>query len=192
MEASKPRGKACLSLGCGLGRFLRDYAKYGAKIVVGLDINRGNLKRCREIGVDLVLGDIENLPFQDNTFDVSDCMATMSHIARPIKAMKENSRILKQNDSLSFVTWHHYKWTMFLTSPPVRRRYVRYIRDLIANIVPAITENKLLKGFFADYGTFRNAGFSYPEIQEIYKEANMKIVLLKIYYSVIFVASKKR
>jgi len=33
MEISKPRGKACLSLGCGLGRFLRDYAKHGANVV---------------------------------------------------------------------------------------------------------------------------------------------------------------
>jgi ubiquinone/menaquinone biosynthesis C-methylase UbiE len=190
MELSKPRGKACLSLGCGLGRFLRDYSKYGAKIVVGLDINRSNLEKCKEIEADLVLGDIENLPFNDNAFDVFDCMATMEHIARPIKAMKENRRVLKQNTGLSFATWHCYRWILALTSPSVRRRFLRYIHDVIADTVPRIGENKLLKSFFADYGTMRNKGFSYPEIQEIYNEANLKIVLLKIYHHVIFIASK--
>jgi hypothetical protein len=76
-----------------------------------------------------------------------------------------------------------------------------YIRDLIVNIITNIThvgrligkmtENRLLKVFFFDYGTYRNAGFSYPEIQQIYKEAKMKIIILKIYGHVVFIASKK-
>ena len=45
---TKPKGNVCLSLGCGLGRFLRGYVKYEAKIVVGLDINRENLERCKK------------------------------------------------------------------------------------------------------------------------------------------------
>jgi ubiquinone/menaquinone biosynthesis C-methylase UbiE len=48
----------------------------------------------QKIGAHLVLGDIENLPFKGNIFDVIDCEATMEHIAEPIKAMKEISRIV--------------------------------------------------------------------------------------------------
>ena len=147
MEISKPRGRACLSLDCGLGRFLRDYVNHEAEIVVGLDINRSNLRQCKEIGVDLVLGDVESLPFQNNTFDVTDCMATMEHIDRPIKAIKENRTILKQNTGLSFITWHSYRWMMF-RSLSMRRtlvRFLRWMRDFIADIVPMITKNRLLK-----------------------------------------------
>jgi SAM-dependent methyltransferase len=200
MEISKPKGKAALSLGCGLGRFLRDYAKHGAMIVVGLDINRGNLKLCKEIGVDLVLGDAENLPFQDNTFDVIDCEATMEEIAEPIKTMKEISRILKQDTGRSFVTWHIYRWTNVLTKRTIRLRFGFYVRDLIltslgrcvGRSIDGIAENRLLKVLSAGYGTYRNEGFSYPQIQYIYEEASMKMVLLKIYHHVIFIASKRR
>lgn len=198
METSKPKGKACLSLGCGLGRFLREYAKHEAKIAVGLDINRKNLEQCKEIGVDLVLGDVENVPFQDNIFDVIDCEATMEHIADPIKAMKEISRMLEQKLGISFVTWHIYRWGTLLTNKTVRLRFMLYVRDLIVNIthidrsINQIVGNRLLKVFFVNYGICRNAGFSYPETLQIYKEAGMVIVLLKIYGHVVFVVGKNR
>jgi hypothetical protein len=35
MDIMKPNGKVCLSLGCGLGRFLRAYIARGAKLVIG-------------------------------------------------------------------------------------------------------------------------------------------------------------
>ena len=197
MELPKPKGKTCLSLGCGLGRFLRDYVKHGAQVVVGLDINPKNLEQCKEIGVDLVLGDIENMPFQDNIFDVIDCEATMEHIADPVKAMKEIRRINNQKLGISFVTWHVYRWLSFLTSRTIRLRLMLCIRDLIVNTahigrsIEKMRENRLLKVFSFSYGTYRNAGFSYPEIQQIYEEGKMRIDILKIYGHVVFVTSKK-
>jgi len=78
----KPKGKVCLSLGCGWGRFLRAYSENGAKIVIGIDINKENILKCKNTA-ELVLGDIENLPFRRNVIDVMECVATMEHIARP-------------------------------------------------------------------------------------------------------------
>jgi len=198
MELSKPKGKACLSLGCGLGRFLREYDRHKARIAVGLDINRKNLEQCKEIGVHLVLGDVENVPFRDDIFDVIDCEATMAHIADPIKAMKEISRMLEQKLGISFVTWHIYRWGTLLTNKTVRFRLILYVRDLIVNIthigrsINHIAGSRLLKVLFVNYGTYRNSGFSYPETLQIYREADMVIVLLKIYGHVVFVVGKNR
>lgn len=109
MSKSGPKGKVYVSLGCGLGRFLRDYIKHGARLVVGLDLNLENLKQCNEIGASVVRGDIENMPFQNDAFDIIDCEATMEHIANPIRAMSEVRRISNQKIGFSFVTWHVYR-----------------------------------------------------------------------------------
>ena len=136
------------------------------------------------------------MPFQGNIFDVIDCEATMEHIAEPIKAMKEIRRIINQKLGISFVTWHVYRWLSVFTSRTIRLRLMLYIRDLIVNtahigrLIEKIGENRLLKVFFFSYGTYRNAGFSYPEIQQIYREVKMKIVILKICGHVVFITSK--
>lgn len=196
MALSKPKGKICVSLGCGLGRFLRDYAKHGAQIVVGFDINPENLKKCKEIEAYLVLGDIENMPFQDSAFDVIDCEATMEHIEYPIKAMKEVNRISNKQLGISFVTWHMYRWSSIFTSRTIRLRLLLTIRDLAVNaahigrMIEMMRKNKLLKVFSFSYGTYRNAGFTYSEIQRIYYEAKMQIDILKTYDHVVFITSK--
>lgn len=70
------------------------------------------------------------------------------------------------------------------------------IRDLIVNTthlgrsVEKMRKNKILRVFSVNYGTYRNAGFSYPEIQRIYKKAKMNIDILRIYGHVVFVTSK--
>ena len=118
------------------------------------------------------------------------------HIPRPTIAIKEQNRVIKSTASLSFVTWHVYSWATVFTNPTVRYRFILYTRDLIANIIPSniiriLTKHQqFFKLFLHDYGTYRNAGFLYPELQEIYKEANMKIVHLKAYNHVIFIASR--
>lgn len=192
MQIYKPKGKACLSLGCGLGRFLRGYVERKAKIVVGLDINRNNLKQCKKMMVDLVRGDVENLPFRDEIFDLVDCEAVMEHVPKPTTALKEIARILSRKNGFSFITWHIYRWVTFFNNPTVRHRFLLYVRDLIANRIPAIPEELLRSKLFSDYGTYRNAGFSYPEIEKFYKAVEMKIILLRIYSHVIFVISKKQ
>ncbi len=200
MNLSRPEGKNCLSLGCGLGRFLRDYTDLGAFVAVGLDINKENLKQCKSIGAELVQGDVENLPLKNDAFNIVDCEATMEHIANPLKAMREINRILDKQLGYSFVTWHVYNW-LKLSSRTVRKRLVLHVRDLFLNITGLgkmcaalgdrkIRRSKLLKILFYSYGTYRNGGYSYPVIQNIYAGASMRIDLLKTYNHVVFVTSK--
>ena len=182
-----------MSLGCGLGRFLRGYISNEARLVVGLDINHGNLEECKKTGACLVLGDVENLPFRDNVFEIVECEATMEHITRPVRVMKEVNRIIDPKIGISFLTYHVYRWWQILTNRKIRLRFVLYVRDLILDFTHfgrfiKISENSLLRVFFYCYGTYRNKGFSYPEIQRIYREAKIGIVLVKVYGHVVFVA----
>lgn len=47
-----------------------------------------------------VVGSLEKLPFEDNTFDVCICVGTVINYCNPKKAIKELSRVLKPNGKL--------------------------------------------------------------------------------------------
>jgi ubiquinone/menaquinone biosynthesis C-methylase UbiE len=196
IEIGRPRGKICCSLGCGIGRFLRSYSEHSAATVVGLDINRGNLQRCKKIDSFLVLGDVENLPFKIGAFHIIDCEATMEHIANPQKAVKEIDRVT--NDAgFSFVTFHVYRWIEALEKQKIRLRLFLMIRDFILDATrlgyfAKNVEKGPLRILFFDYRTYRNKGYSYPEIKRIYDQARTKVVLMRVYSHVVFVVGKKQ
>ena len=64
-------GQAVLDAGCGVGAFLRLAADRGAR-VFGIDASHEllDLARRRLPGADLRVGDIEALPYDDNSFDL--------------------------------------------------------------------------------------------------------------------------
>ena len=74
MDILKPKGKMCLSLGCGLGRFLRAYIARGAKLVIGADLNMDNLFKCKQTEANLVRCDIECLPIRSNSIEAMECV----------------------------------------------------------------------------------------------------------------------
>jgi len=197
MKIMKPRGKVCLSLACGWGRFLRDYLEKGGKIVVGADINEENLVKCKNVGVELVLCDIENLPFRNNIIDAMECVATMEHLVYPGKIVKEMRRIINEARGTAFISWVYYNWLKALYDRKSAVRLFWRVRDLICDLVPAIIRNVLLRGKFPgfkNYGIDRNSGFSFPTIMQIYEKACMRIILAE-YLSdedIIIVCSRAR
>jgi ubiquinone/menaquinone biosynthesis C-methylase UbiE len=64
-------GQSVLDIGCGVGAFLRLVAERGAR-PFGLDASRELLKiaRRRLPDGDLRVGDMEALPYEDNSFDL--------------------------------------------------------------------------------------------------------------------------
>jgi SAM-dependent methyltransferase len=185
MQVVRPKDKVCLSLGCGWGRFLRAYFENGAKIVIGIDINKKNIFKCKNTGAELVIGDIENLPFRPNVIDAMECVATMEHIARPEKVVTELRRIIKEARGVAFITWNHYNWLKALYDHKVRMRLFWTVRDLIYELFSSIIRNTLpesaiiRKTLLNDYGLYRNEGFSFPTILQIFEKASMHIILAK-------------
>lgn len=184
MKIMKPRNKICLSLACGWGRFLQDYLKNKAEMVIGADISKENLVKCQKIGADVVLCDIENWPFRDNLIDAMECVATMEHLAHPEKVVKEMSRIINETDGVAFITWNHYNWAKALFDRETRHRLILRVRDLFCDTLPhhvgrRVLTFKLLSPFLKDFGLYRNSGFSFSTILRIYADASMRIILAK-------------
>jgi ubiquinone/menaquinone biosynthesis C-methylase UbiE len=95
-------GKCCeyiLDLGCGTGFHSGNLAKY-AKNIIGADMSYGALKKCKnKHNIDVVMCDVQFLPFKDRTFDIIWIAGLLHHIPRDIPhAIHDNiSRTIKKD-----------------------------------------------------------------------------------------------
>ncbi|MEX2586627.1 MAG: class I SAM-dependent methyltransferase [Actinomycetota bacterium] len=88
-----------LEVGCGNGRISRPLATEN-RVVVGVDISRGMLAKAIEDATDneslfYVMGDAENLPFQDQIFDASLIYGVLHHLSEPADCLKEVARVMQ-------------------------------------------------------------------------------------------------
>lgn len=90
LESHTTRGKT-LDIGCGKS----SYTKYFPNRV-GIDVVYNE-------GVDIV-GDVHNLPFEDDTFDVILCTEVLEHLMQPQRAIDEMRRVLKPKGKLILTT----------------------------------------------------------------------------------------
>lgn len=86
------RGEKFLDAGCGTGLILR-HLPSGS---IGLDINPRNLRRAKAHApqAKLVLGDIEKMPFADQSFTTIICTDVLEHLINPQKGLSEIFRVL--------------------------------------------------------------------------------------------------
>ncbi|MBS0289606.1 MAG: class I SAM-dependent methyltransferase [Proteobacteria bacterium] len=103
-------GDKLLDVGCGTGVVAITAANRGAKSI-GLDLSPDLVLRAKEnaiiAGLDIHFeeGDVESLPYDDNTFDV--VLSQFGHMfaPRPQVAIQEMTRVLKPKGILAFSTW---------------------------------------------------------------------------------------
>ncbi len=89
-------GKKVLDVGCGTGRLERKLIDAGAEII-GIDVSSEMIKAAKKKfpKVEFVKGDIENLPFEDEAFDLVVCSFVVVHLKNLDKAFEEIYRVLK-------------------------------------------------------------------------------------------------
>lgn len=87
-------GRRVLDLGCGVGEYVRAFARQGAE-AYGCDIERPRLLRARERGArDVLLAAGERLPFQDGALDVVVLNEVIEHVNDDQQTMREVARVL--------------------------------------------------------------------------------------------------
>ncbi len=90
------REKSVLDLGCGRGRWLAFYAARGAR-VVGVDVSLDAVEACRRRGYAVVPGSVDNLPFENGSFDWVNSITVLQHIppGSQARAVLEIQRVLR-------------------------------------------------------------------------------------------------
>lgn len=101
------KGEMILDAGCGTGVFTSELIARGSK-VIGLDLSLPMLMRARQKaqGSDLqvVAGDILNLPFPQNCFDKTVSVTALEFIADGSRAVRELFRVTRRRGVIVVAT----------------------------------------------------------------------------------------
>ncbi|MDI9644496.1 MAG: class I SAM-dependent methyltransferase [Candidatus Verstraetearchaeota archaeon] len=87
-----------LDAGCGTGLLLEALSRRWGCTLVGLDSSEGMLREAKRKGTaaNLVLGDIEKMPFKDGSFDIAFSVSVIQLADDPEEAIGEIRRVLKK------------------------------------------------------------------------------------------------
>lgn len=94
LNITDKKNKTLLDVGCGTGRYMQKFTPHLQK-VSGIDISSNMIKKAKEKGLDVHVGDAEHLPFPDNSFDVIISIGVLEHLGDYSKALLEMKRVAK-------------------------------------------------------------------------------------------------
>jgi demethylmenaquinone methyltransferase/2-methoxy-6-polyprenyl-1,4-benzoquinol methylase len=132
--ASQPEN--ILDIATGTGDLAIAMANTNAKKIIGLDISSGMLeigktkinKKGLSSKIEMVLGDSENMPFEDNTFDAITVAFGVRNFENLKNGLKEILRILKPGGV----------FVILETSVPTKTPYKQGYKFYTNNILPLI------------------------------------------------------
>ncbi|UKM66264.1 bifunctional demethylmenaquinone methyltransferase/2-methoxy-6-polyprenyl-1,4-benzoquinol methylase UbiE [Flavobacteriaceae bacterium GSB9] len=128
--------KTILDIATGTGDLAINLAETNAKKIVGLDISSGMLeigkqkvrKKNLDSRIEMVLGDSENMPFADNTFDAITVAFGVRNFETLENGLKEILRVLKPGGT----------FVILETSVPTKTPYKQGYKFYSNNILPII------------------------------------------------------
>ena len=132
----KTNPKSILDIATGTGDLAIALAKTNANKIIGLDISSGMLdigkqkiiKKQLEDTIEMVLGDSENMPFEDNTFDAITVAFGVRNFETLEKGLSEILRVLKP----------HGIFVILETSVPTKTPYKQGYKAYTKYILPVI------------------------------------------------------
>lgn len=140
-DAARWRGKRVLEIGVGLGADHQLFADAGA-ILSGIDLTERAVEhtaaRFRFLGLpsDLRVGDAENLPFEDASFDLVYSWGVIHHSPDTARAAAEILRVLKPGGTFKVMIYHKWSLTglmLWLRYGLGRGRPLRSLADIYAH-----------------------------------------------------------
>ncbi|MDX1363829.1 bifunctional demethylmenaquinone methyltransferase/2-methoxy-6-polyprenyl-1,4-benzoquinol methylase UbiE [Arenibacter latericius] len=132
----KNKPESILDIATGTGDLAINMVQTGAKKITGLDISPGMLEVGRkkiaakklDKTIQMVVGDSENLPFEDNTFDAITVAFGVRNFENLEKGLSEIYRVLKKNGT--FVVLETSNPTKF----PYKQGYNFYTKYILPTI----------------------------------------------------------
>ena len=100
-------GKLLLDIGCGSGHDASHYSEKRA-IVFGLDVSDKEIEMARELVPegDFKIGDMKNLPYNSNQFDIVTSFYALQASDDVPKSLLEMARVVKPNGSIVVLAKH--------------------------------------------------------------------------------------
>ncbi|WP_018640443.1 class I SAM-dependent methyltransferase [Parafrankia elaeagni] len=108
-------GREVLEIGVGMGADLLRWASAGAQ-VTGIDLTERAVALTRQrlaaagLAGDVQVGDAENLPFPDASFDLVWSWGVLHHTPMSTRAMREAARVLRPGGRYALMVYHRRSW----------------------------------------------------------------------------------
>lgn len=140
-----------LDVGCGTGANLEMLANFGES--EGVDVSDDALEFCKAKGLKVHKGLAEELPFEDESFDVVTALDVVEHLDDDIGGLKEMNRVMKKSGrALIFVPAFMWLWGV---QDDISNHRIRYTKK---QIVERLEES----GFEIERATYANWTFFAP------------------------------
>ncbi|RKR73070.1 demethylmenaquinone methyltransferase/2-methoxy-6-polyprenyl-1,4-benzoquinol methylase [Frondihabitans australicus] len=142
---SAKRGEKILDIAAGTGTSSAAIAKTGAE-VTALDFSAGMVEvgRKRQPHIEFVVGDAEDLPFGDDTFDAVTISFGLRNVNRPRTALAEMYRVLKPGGRLVICEFSTP------TLAGVKLGYQAYLRHILPGIAKVTSSNGPAYSYLAE------------------------------------------
>ncbi len=142
VKAQQP--KTILDIATGTGDLAIAMANTDAEKIIGLDISSGMLeigkqkinKKGLSSKIEMVLGDSENMPFEDNTFDAITVAFGVRNFENLKNGLKEILRVLKPNGIFVILE------TSVPTKTPYKQGYGFYTKNVLPLIGRAFSKDR--------------------------------------------------
>jgi SAM-dependent methyltransferase len=96
-----------LDVGCGAGNMIHHLSRYGS--VVGIDNNPKPLEIAHQRGYDARLAQAEDMPFEDESFDLVTTLDVIEHCEDDLQILRECHRVCAK-DGLIAITVPAFQW----------------------------------------------------------------------------------
>ena len=182
-----------LDIATGTGDLAINLVKTGADKIVGLDISKGMLdigrkkiksKKLSEI-IQMVIGDSENLPFGDNSFDAITVAFGVRNFENLEKGLLEIFRVLKPNGILVILE------TSVPKKIPFKQFYFTYTKLLLPLIGILFSKDKKAYGYLSSSAAKFPCGEAFNNILRKIGFININDVPQTFGVATIYEATKK-
>ncbi|MGC1630562.1 MAG: bifunctional demethylmenaquinone methyltransferase/2-methoxy-6-polyprenyl-1,4-benzoquinol methylase UbiE [Gelidibacter sp.] len=190
---AKTKANRILDIATGTGDLAINLAQTEANEIIGLDISNGMLEVGRKKIADkklgdkikMTLGDSENIPFEDNSFDAITVAFGVRNFENLEKGLSEILRVLKPNGTFVILE------TSVPTKAPFKQGYKFYSKYILPTIGKVFSKDRVAYSYLSESASV----FPYGEVlNNILRQigfTNVKDVPQTFGVATIYVATKQ-
>ncbi len=149
---SKQQPKTILDIATGTGDLAINLVDTNAQKIIGLDISSGMLnigrkkieKQQLDSIIEMIVGDSENLPFEDNTFDAITVAFGIRNFENLELGLKEILRVLKPEGTFVILE------TSMPTKTPFKQGYKLYTKTILPLIGKLFSRDKVAYSYLCE------------------------------------------
>ena len=166
------KGKKLLEVGVGAGTDFLQWVRGGTK-AYGIDLTQEAIDHVQHrldiYGLEaeqLIVGDSENLPFEDNFFDVVYSWGVIHHTPNTERALNEIIRVLKPGGVAKIMIYHRHSLLVYLF----------WFKHALLKGKPWRSFSYVLWHYMESIGT---KAYTIPELKKMLSQDNVEIIEIK-------------